>query len=224
MAKAKRNATVGPLSGKIGELVYVDQGGQNIVRRAPRRKRTTRWTQAQQQQQKGFRGAVAYGKAVLADPARKLVYDAAGRRTRQSAYSSAIGDYQQGPRILDVDLSDYTGQTGESIVIQASDNVAVTAVTVVIRTMAATVLEQGPAAFNPKTSRWTYQTQATAPPDRLGVTIEVTATDLPGNQAAKSVDRQRISELGRDFATRTSDLPAPLARQLQAAWSSVVSH
>jgi hypothetical protein len=94
-----------------------------------------------------------------------------------TAYNLAIADWFHAPEIREIDITAWHGGIGQSIRVQAADNVQVTQVNVVITDSAGAVLEQG-AATRAEGLWWIYTTTATATD---GAQVLVTAQDLPGN-------------------------------------------
>lgn len=130
-----------------------------------------------------FRLAALYGKAVYATPEDKEVYLAAAKEKGVSAFALAVGDYLHAPAVEEIDLTAYTGLSGQAIVVRASDDFEVTRVSLVIRVGEGTLEERGPAAF--ERGAWRYTTTATAPAG-LPVVVEVTVSDRAGNKTVES--------------------------------------
>ena len=84
----------------------------------------------------------------------------------------------------EIDLSAYTGKTGEIIRVRASDDFGMVGVGVAIRDTESKVLEQG-AATAASDGAWTYTTTTNLPAGQQ-VVIEVTATDRPGHKTTKT--------------------------------------
>ena len=64
-------------------------------------------------QQERFRPAAVYGKAALADPeSRELYEDAAGKRGIP-VFSVTLSDFLNAPAVDEIDLSTYTGKAAE---------------------------------------------------------------------------------------------------------------
>ncbi len=120
----------------------------------------------------------------MADPVTKALYDAKAEATGTPVFALTIADFFHAPEVDGIDLSAYTGQVGENIAIRAHDDFAMKGVAVAIRTNTGQVLEQG-AAVPGTDSPWRY-TATTALPVGQNVSIEVTATDLPGHQGTKT--------------------------------------
>ena len=76
-------------------------------------------------------------------------------------YNVAVADWFHEPEIKDIDLSGWNGQAGQTIRIEAVDDVQVKQVTVVITDETGTVLEQG-AAVQADSLWWTYTTTKAA--------------------------------------------------------------
>jgi hypothetical protein len=72
-------------------------------------------------QQERFRLATVYGKAALADPVSRAVYQEVGARRGDPVFTVAVGDFLNAPAVDQIDLADYAGQIGDKIRIRASD-------------------------------------------------------------------------------------------------------
>jgi hypothetical protein len=130
-----------------------------------------------------FRLATVYGKAVMADPATKAEYTAKAKAKGTPVFALAVADFFHAPAVDEIDLSHYTGQPGETIHIRASDDFEVAGVSVAIHNASGTVLEQGAAVAG--ADGWNY-TATTSLPTGQTVSIDVTATDRPGNKTTKT--------------------------------------
>ena len=117
-----------------------------------------------------------------------------------------MADFFNAPSVDEVDLSGYSGQAGDPIVIHASDDFAVSAVSVALTNTdgSSTALRQAqgasrkaarPAKARPalhrvlrKRHRWLY-TATTAVATGTQVRITVTATDRPGGTGSGEVQK-----------------------------------
>jgi hypothetical protein len=136
-------------------------------------------TDAQQSVRERFQQAAIYGRSVVSDPQLKAEYKAAAK-PGQSAYNVAVADFFHAPDIEEVDLSAYSGQIGDTILIKVNDDFAVQQVSVKIENGDATLVEEGDAVLSPDGLHWVYT--ATAVNESLaGDKITVTATDRPRN-------------------------------------------
>ena len=185
MAKVKLNPVLETFSGKVGDLVFKHYGGGTILARAPAP--PAQWSSGQAAHREQFRLATLYGKAALADPRTKALYDAKSQATGTPVFALMVADFFHAPVVDEIDLSGYHGQAGETIQVRASDDFEVTGVAVAIRDTAGAVLEQG-AAVSANDSVWNYTTTATLA-DGQHVAIEVSATDRPGHKGTKTEAR-----------------------------------
>lgn len=176
MAKATLNPALDVLSGRIGNLVFRQQGEGTVVASYPTGKRT--FSRAQSDRQRRFRAASAYAREVLADPLQREVYQALARLRKKPVNAILVSDYLTPPTVDRIDLSAYHGGGGELIRVIASDDIEVTEVRIAIRDAAGAALEEGAAVR--RHGIWVFQT-ATSPsaPPR---TVEVVAIDRPGNR------------------------------------------
>jgi hypothetical protein len=187
MAKVKLNPALEAIHGHVGDLVFKRFAGQEIVGKMPDRTGIVASADQLAQQDK-FRLAALYGKAVLADPETKQVYEDAAARKGIPVFALTVGDFLNAPAIDEIDLSVYTGKTGDIIGVHASDDMEVKGVTVCIRAQGGAVLEEGAGVWSPASASWAY-TATTDLTQGQAVSIEVNATDRPGHKTTKSQAR-----------------------------------
>ena len=183
MAKVKLNPVLEQIRGRVGDLVFRRRTGGVVVSRNPDRSGLV-LSALQEAVRERFRLAALYGNAVYADPAQKEVYLAAAKKRGVTAFALAVGDFLHAPSVDEIDLTGFTGQPGETIVVRASDDFGVARVSVVIRAGDGTIVEQGPAAF--ERGAWRYTTTVPAPVGQP-VVVEVTASDRAGNKTVESL-------------------------------------
>ncbi|MCC2546507.1 hypothetical protein LJY25_08635 [Hymenobacter sp. BT175] len=180
MANATNALTQG-LSGKVSGLVFRrNANGTVSVGNAPRPSSKTPTAGALAQRQR-FQQAAFYGRAVQQDPAAKEAYQTGVDADTASSYVVAVADYLSAPSIRNVDFSAYRGQPGDRIVIQATDDFAVTEVHVRIQNPDGTLVEEGAASADADGFTFRYTTTASNP-SLAGDKILVTAADRPGNR------------------------------------------
>jgi hypothetical protein len=184
MAKVTLDPVLESIQGKIGDLIFKRWGDEDIVTKMPDRTGIVP-TANQIAQMDKFRLAAIYGKAALADPQTRTVYEDASDRKGIPVFALTVGDFLNAPAVNEVDLSDYAGQIGDTIVIRASDDVEVSGVTVAIRHQDGSIIEQAAAVLAPGTGTWTY-TATTALAQGQAVSIEVSATDRPGHKTTRT--------------------------------------
>jgi len=187
MAKAKKHPIITSISGQIGELVFRQVGGETVIGLKPDLSHVVP-SEAQLVHQQRFREAVQYAQVALAIPETEAIYAAAARERQQPLFSVAVADFLNAPLVTLVDAGAYTGQAGQVIVVQAQDDVRVTAVTVTLTDSSGAVLESGAAQANPPHSgRWTYATTAVVSGPAT-VHITAVAADMPGHVGQAEVE------------------------------------
>lgn len=169
------------ISGTIGDLTYVPLGGKQIIRH--RRRRTQR-APGQEVQPGRIKAAAAYWRSLESDPERKAFYESLPPVPSMGAYQFAVRDFLNAPAVQEIDVGRYSGGTGQTIRIQATDDTGVVEVNVRIATMEGTVLEEGFAGLAAR--QWVYVSKAQVVSGQA-VSILVTAKDRPGNAASKEV-------------------------------------
>ncbi|MFJ1490117.1 hypothetical protein [Capnocytophaga canis] len=179
MAQSKNNIVTHGLSGKVGDiLVFSQRNGKTIVSKAPK-KRKGEDSEKQKQQQAKFQQAVLYGKAVLADENQKAMYEKEGKK----AYNVAVADLLNAPKIESINVSNYKGSAGDTIVIRATDDFKVVSVKVIIQNADGSLVEEGEAVL--QGIDWIYTT-TTQNPDLSGDKIIIQASDIPANVTEKT--------------------------------------
>ncbi|PJJ48108.1 hypothetical protein [Hymenobacter chitinivorans] len=181
MARVTGNSLLRGLSGTLGNITVRQVGDQTIVSVAEGPKKAPR-SPKQQEHLDRFAAAKRWATAQVLDPAGYALY-ATGVDDRHGApYHVAVADYMHAPTITATDLSAYHGQPGQLIRVRATDNFAVAAVVIRILGPDQQLLETGPAQPQPDGLHWLYPAQ-TLIPTLPGTTVEVRATDRPGNAA-----------------------------------------
>ena len=183
MSKITLNPALKAWHGKVGNLVFKQFAGKEIA--ASRPKPRTHWSAQQLAHRDEFRLATIYGKAVMADPVAKAPYAAKSKQTGVPAFALTVADFFHAPVLDEIDLSGYTGKTGDIIKVRAHDDFKVAGVEVLIRDNNGTVLEQGAATLSATDGTWHYAATTTLPVDQHMV-IEVDASDLPGHKGVKT--------------------------------------
>lgn len=126
-----------------------------------------------------FQKAILYGRSAVSDPMKKAAYKKKAGRY-QSAFNVAVADFIEAPNIKGVSLAGYSGQPGDRISIEVTDNFVVTKVQVLIENNDGTLVESG---YCEKLDEhiWIY-TCTTHNSSLQGDKITVTAYDMPDNK------------------------------------------
>ena len=103
------------------------------------------------------------------------------RGTGVTAYYTALADWFCVPKVLEINVDDWTGKIGQTIRVKARDNIRVARVSVVIRDTEQNVLEMGEAVQSEAGSAWwNYTTKSVVKMTPFPI-VEATAQDLAGN-------------------------------------------
>jgi hypothetical protein len=87
MASVTLNPVLESISGAVGDLVFRRHGDDVVIARRPAGDR--QFTPGQVAQQERFRLATVYGRAALADPATKALYEAKAAATGTPVFALA---------------------------------------------------------------------------------------------------------------------------------------
>jgi len=186
MSKINNNPIMKGLSGMLGDVVvFREQRGQTVMANKP--KKREQLTAHQQTAMLKFKRATQYAKGQVADPVSKAEYETGISGKINSAYAAALTDCLKGPQVTLIDTSDYRGNQGNLIMINAVDNFKVAGVSVEIFTGANELVEKGSAIADPaNVHAWSYA--ATATNGQLsGSKIVVKAKDKPNNITVKEL-------------------------------------
>jgi hypothetical protein len=183
MAKVSGNLMMAQLSGSLGDQLIVKRGrgGRTIICKKPTFQENREFSPAQLARQQAFREAAAYARTQKGNP----LYIEKAQGTGKCSYNVAIGDYLHPPKILEIDLSGWSGEAGQVLRIRAQDDVHVQQVAVTIADETEKVLEQGQ-ALEVGALWWEYTTTTTASGNGR---VIVRALDLPGRAAERSEEK-----------------------------------
>ncbi|MDR2384939.1 MAG: hypothetical protein LBD80_04660 [Tannerella sp.] len=179
MAESKNNVLTHGLRGKVGGmLVFRQMNGKTFVSTVP--EKSDEVSEKQKTQRRKFRNATIYGKSALENPENREIYEAAAAKKGRTPFIAAVADFLNAPEIELIDLSDYTGQPGDIIKVEAHDDTLVKEVHVSIINADGSTVEEGQATLDASGYVWTYTAQQNN--DNLdGNKIVVSVSDLPGN-------------------------------------------
>jgi len=191
MAQSKTNLITLGLSGKLGGmLIFSQRYGKTIVSVPPRHK--PEQTEKQKAQRLKFRAAMTYAKAALQNTEIKAAYTAAAKEG-QNALNVAVADMMNAPVIHEINLANYYGKTGDTIIIKATDDFMVAAITIEIHDNDGSLIEGGKATANETGTEWTY-TATINNSNLYGGKITAKAMDMPANLSEKVQMVHRLNE------------------------------
>jgi hypothetical protein len=186
MAKVKLNPIVEQVRGQVGQLVFRQSYGQQVVgRKADQSDHES--TPGQLEARERFRQAAVYGRVAMADPATRQLYEDAAVKKGKPVFSMVMADFLNAPSIDEIDVSEYNGTPGSAIFIRSQDDFMIDAVAVTIADVNGAQLEAGPAALEPN-GRWVYHASGTVPAG-TNVRISVTVTDRPGSATVRDTNK-----------------------------------
>ena len=186
MANVKLNPILEEIRGQVGDLVFKRFNDRTIISRKANLEGVPP-TPAQVAHQQRFRQAALYGRVVLADPDTKAVYEDAARAEKKPVFSLMVADFLTAPSIDEVDLSSYSGATGDPITVTAVDDFGVVGVQVSLSDGDGNELERGD-ALQGLDGRWVY-TATTTVATGTTVRIDVTASDRPGGVGEATAEK-----------------------------------
>jgi ABC-type uncharacterized transport system YnjBCD substrate-binding protein len=179
MAKVHNNIFVRGLSGAIGDQFVIrnTRSGKTIIANKPRFDDHREFTEKQKTHQDACREATTYARFTKTQP----MYIEMAKGTGATAYNIAISDWFGAPKVLEINVDDWTSEIGQTIHVKARDNVKVARVAVIIRDANEKILEMGAAVQSEEGSVWwTYTTQALVTMTPFP-SVEAIAQDFPGN-------------------------------------------
>ena len=178
MTKISNNPLLKGASGMFGDVIVYRQVKGGIIM-ANKPKGSGSATANQLAVREKFKKAANYAKRQMAIPASKADYETKLSEKLNSGYAVAVKDFLSAPTIDQIDLSGYSGEVGDKILIQASDDFRVESVFVTILSAADAVIESG-AAIENENGEWEY-TATIANAGAATSTFQVQAKDKPGN-------------------------------------------
>jgi len=179
MSKSKENVLTKMYGGKFADqVVYRNRDGVSIMSKVPK-KSPKEVSESRLKFRRKFKMATRWAKQALEDPAIYAEY-AAIAKGMNSPYTMAIKNYLCPPEVREIISSDYSGEPGSKIIVNAVDDFKLTEVKVKITDASGTLIEQGPCVEDISADCWVYT--ATVPvADLTGVVITAIATDIPNH-------------------------------------------
>ena len=184
------NEAYNPHPGGIRRPRYVEnsvtcktRSGQTLFTRGPIPDPRPEFNGTQKSMRRILRRAVTYAEFAC----NQAVYQCKAVGTGNTPYHLAVADYLEKPKVLDIDLRDWTEGSRQKIRIRATDDFIVLSVRLAIRE-GDCILEEGEAVQS-ETDRllWTYTTR-TSLARKPGICLDASAYDLPGNVGSYSIE------------------------------------
>ena len=186
MANIHRNISIHGLANLLGErFLYRKAGtGKLIAANKPLFDDNHKYAGIKKTRQEALREAATHAAFSYSEEA----YVNKARRNDTTPYSIALTDRFGAPRVLEMDVDEWTGGIGQTIRVKARDNIKVATVYIVIRDASGNVLETGEAVqSNAGSPWWNYITKSRIRMSPFP-TIEAIAQDLSGNRVSFVID------------------------------------
>jgi hypothetical protein len=186
MSQIYNNPLLQTITGMLGKtIVFRQWRGKIIVAKRPKKRKSD--SKKQKIYIGKFREATQYAKKQMTIPESKAEYQTGINDRRHNAYTVALVDYLNAPKIHTIDVSNYHGAIGDTINIKATDDFRVTNVKVVIADSNGVVLEEGEAKpYGSKAIEWNFQATVNNPQYK-GSMVVATALDKPMNSTSAGV-------------------------------------
>lgn len=186
MAIATENILVRNIYGGVGkQVVFRQRGEKTIMAKWPSIDKNRKPTPGQSAAQLAFQKAVYFAQYVRRDEKLTAIYKKLARKG-QSIYHAAISDAKMAPELSEPQLSDYTGQPGQQLIITAIDNYKVEKVLCSIFAAGGQLLESGEAIQLDNDQDWAY-TATVENTSLSGTTIRFSAFDVPKNETVINI-------------------------------------
>jgi hypothetical protein len=190
MAKIVLSSFLKEVHGKMDTVVFRKVRGKYVMGPLPPSRNGIALSEAQTAHQDRFNDAVEFGKDVLADDTIRPLYEQLAEELEMPVFAVCIADFFKAPKISSINQDRYNGRMGDPIVVDATDNVGVVRVDVVLSDQAGTLIESGQAVRTAAGSRhWVYTATETIDHGTT-VQIQATAIDRPGGAGVKRETKQ----------------------------------
>lgn len=159
-------------------IIHQTESGKSLLTPKPLFDDNLMYTETGTMRQAAVRDATTYASFAQTQD----IYLHKAEETGTTAYALAIADWFGAPKILAIDVDEWTGRAGQTVRVKARDKVSVARVEVVIRNSQGEVLESGEAVQSEEGGAWwSYTTQASVLLTPFP-TLQAIAFDLPGNR------------------------------------------
>ena len=184
MAHVVYNPAMAHFHGHVGNLVFKERDGRDIVASKPDQVHQPN-TPAQQAQREQFKLGANYAKGAMANSQTKAPYEAKAKQVHIPAFALAVEDYLLKPVVDAIDTTQYHKQVGDVIFITAHDDFEVVRAEVTLQDGNNNVLETGNAVLDAATGHWKYTATVDA---TTAATVTVTASvyDRPNHAGGKT--------------------------------------
>ena len=179
MSKVRFHGPIAGISGAMGEMVFADHKKKG--RTVAYMKSSLPRSEAQIAQAKRLAAGPLYAKMAMANPAKRELYETIAKERDMPAFILAVMDYFSVPSFEPLELSQYNGQVGDLIYIQAVDDIGLASVDVELIGIDETI-EKGEAIETVvRSGLWAYTAQTSVPAGAM-ITIKALGLDYTGKR------------------------------------------
>jgi hypothetical protein len=178
MSKIRFHGPIAGISGAMGEMVFADRKKDGTT--VAYMKKDYPRSEAQIAQTKVLAAGPRYAKRAMASPSRRELYETIAQIKDKPAFTLAVMDYFSVPTFEPLDLTEYKGQAGDIILIEAVDDIGLASVGVELIGSNEVLVEQGNAVETSLCSGdWIYTT-STSVAAGAEISIRITGIDYTG--------------------------------------------
>lgn len=186
MAKIKGNVIMKGVRGMLNKQVIVKERlGTEYMCYSPQYNDNRHVPEDELKNRDLFRENSKRAVALINNAELKSLYDTF-RKKGQTAYNVAMSDVSHPPKIKALYTQGYTGKSGGTIIIHATDNIKVTRVSISIYDETSQLIEQGDALDNDDSLTWLFAAKIENSHVQ-GCTIEAKAYDIAQNETTLSI-------------------------------------
>jgi hypothetical protein len=180
MSKIRFHGPIAGISGAMGDMVFADREKDGTTIAYMKKKKKGPRSEAQIATTKQLSAGPRYAKRAMASPAKRELYETIAQIKDKPAFILAVMDYFSVPTFEPLDLTEYKGQAGDPILIEAVDDIGLASVGVELIGTNDVLVEQGNAVETRLCSGdWVYMT-TTSVAAGAEISIRVTGTDYTG--------------------------------------------
>jgi hypothetical protein len=156
MARSINNPVMQGASGRVGKITFRRTVFGSVIANLPDYEMKKEPNEVQLALNKRFSAGTKYIKKKMEEDLLFKEKYASITKPGRSVHSTALADYMSPPKINNIDVAFYTGQVGDTIIIDATDNFGVETVLVTIYNPAGELMESGQATFADPDPDWVY--------------------------------------------------------------------
>jgi hypothetical protein len=192
MAKVELSKALEAIHGVIGDLLFRNHAGHQTVGRLPNYSERPLPDKLEAQKPVMQRASHYWNSLKTENPELARAYAQRAKELDRPVFSLAYADVSSRPTVQEIDVTRYSGRTGQKITVRATGAFELRQVQVLIREAGGAVVESGSAVKGGGRNTWWDYTTTTDVPALAGVSVEAVAVSWPDNKDSRV---QLISEV-----------------------------